>query len=296
MKETYIDLHTHTLMSDGAYTPEKLCTMAREAGIGILALTDHNYMVDLAPLQQQFPEIRFIPGVELNCRYYVQGQALDIHVVGLGVDPNHPTLKNTLARNNLERAPYINAILDRLRECGIDLGTYDTLLELYPETRQIGRMDIARLMKQRGHVPSVAEAFHLYIGALGKRLAYVPNPSNYVSLEEGVSAILAAGGIPVLAHLFYYGMSQEENLRLLALFKKLAGDRGAMEVYYSVYNQEERMALKALADIFGLMYSAASDFHGQKEGETLAHHFRSSDCAALLEVLGIGIEAPATTF
>ena len=69
-----------------------------------------------------------------------------------------------------------------------------------------------------------------------------------------------------------------------------------MEVYYSVYNQEERMALKALADIFGLMYSAASDFHGQKEGETLAHHFRSSDCAALLEVLGIGIEAPATTF
>ena len=125
------------------------------------------------------------------------------------------------------------------------------------------------------------------MGAHGRRLAYVANPLKYVSLEESVEAILSAGGIPVLAHLYYYLLDHEGERALVRRFRELAGDRAAMEVHYAAYSPEQRRALAAIADEFGLMHSCASDFHGNLEGETLAHGFTRSLCAPLLEALGL---------
>ena len=279
----YIDLHTHTCLSDGNLTPEELLREAREAGIGILALTDHNSTEDLTAYRAAFPELTLIQGAEITCRYLQH----ELHVVALGIDPEDPRLRAVLAQNQPDRRPYLTAILDKLRALGLDVGTYDELQAANPHSRHFGRMQIAKEMVNRGYVSSADEAFDIYMGAHGQRLAYVANPLKYVSLEEAVEAILSAGGVPVLAHLYYYLLDAEGERALVRRFKELAGDRAAMEVEYAAYDRAQRDALKALADEFGLMHSCASDYHGNLEGETLAHGFRRELAGPLLEALGV---------
>ena len=279
----YIDLHTHTCLSDGNLTPEELLTAAREAGIGILAMTDHNSTEDLTAWRAAFPELTLIQGAEITCRYLQH----ELHVVALGIDPEDPKLRAVLAQNQPDRRPYLTAILDKLRNLGLDVGTYDELQAANPHSRHFGRMQIAKEMVNRGYVNSADEAFDIYMGAHGQRLAYVANPLKYVSLEEAVEAILSAGGVPVLAHLYYYLLDSEGERALVRRFKELAGDRAAMEVEYAAYDRAQRDALKALADEFGLMHSCASDYHGNLESETLAHHFDRELSGPLLEMLGV---------
>ena len=279
----YIDLHTHTCLSDGTLTPEELLTAAREAGIGVLSITDHNSTEDLTAWRAAFPELTLIQGAEITCRYLQH----ELHVVALGIDPENPKLRAVLAQNQPDRRPYLTAILDKLRALGLDVGTYDELQAANPHSRHFGRMQIAREMVNRGYVSSADEAFDIYMGAHGQRLAYVANPLKYVSLEEAVEAILSAGGVPVLAHLYYYLLDAEGERALIRRFKELAGDKAAMEVEYAAYDRAQRDALKALADEFGLMHSCASDYHGNLEGETLAHGFDRALSEPLLEMLGV---------
>ena len=283
MNLPYIDLHTHTCLSDGNLTPEELLTAARAAGIGILAVTDHNSTEDLTAWRAAFPELTLIQGAEITCRYLQH----ELHVVALGIDPDNPKLRAVLAQNQPDRRPYLTAILDKLRNLGLDVGTYDELQAANPHSRHFGRMQIAKEMVNRGYVSSADEAFDIYMGAHGQRLAYVANPLKYVSLEEAVEAILSAGGVPVLAHLYYYLLDAEGERALVRRFKELAREKAAMEVEYAAYDRAQRDALKALADEFGLMHSCASDYHGNLEGETLAHGFDRVLSGPLLEVLGL---------
>ena len=283
MKYPYIDLHTHSCLSDGNLTPEELLRGAREAGIGILALTDHNSTEDLTAYRAAFPELTLIQGAEITCRYLQH----ELHVVALGIDPEAPKLRAVLAQNQPDRRPYLTAILDKLRNLGLDVGTYDELQAANPHSRHFGRMQIAKEMVNRGYVNSADEAFDIYMGAHGQRLAYVANPLKYVSLEEAVEAILSAGGVPVLAHLYYYLLDSEGERALVRRFKELAGEKAAMEVEYAAYDRAQRDALGALADEFGLMHSCASDYHGNLDGESLAHGFRRELAGPLLEALGV---------
>lgn len=283
MKGSYIDLHTHSCLSDGSLTPVELLTAARDAGIGILALTDHNATADLSPLQAAFPELTLIQGAEITCRYLDQ----ELHVVALGIDPENAQLRAVLRNNQPDRRPYLSAILEKLRALGIDVGTYDELQAANPNSRHFGRMQIAKEMQRRGYVATADEAFDVYMGAHGQRLAYVANPLKYVTLEEAVEAILNAGGIPVLAHLYYYLLDAEGERALVRRFQELAGEKAAMEVHYAAYTPEQRESLAAIADEFGLMHSCASDFHGNLADETLAHGFRREQCAPLLDALGL---------
>ncbi len=288
MKGTSIDLHLHSCLSDGNLTPMELLRDARDAGIGILALTDHNDTEDLTAYRAAFPELTLIQGSEITCRYRApDGTEHELHVVALGFDPQNPQLPAVLQNNQPDRRPYLTAILQKLRALGIDVGTYDELQAANSRSRHFGRMQTGKEMVKRGYVASVDEAFDVYMGAHGQRLAYVANPLKYVTLEEAVAAILAAGGIPVLAHLYYYLLDSDGERELVRRFKELAGDRAAMEVEYAAYDRQQRDALRALADEYGLMYSCASDYHGNLEGETLAHHFDPALCAPLLELLGI---------
>ncbi len=288
MHTPYIDLHLHSTVSDGALTPSALLSRAREAGIRILSLTDHNHTGDLSVLRQRNPDLQLIQGVEISCFYPAPwGKEVALHVIGLGFDPDNPKIQEVLRKNQPDRRPYVNAILDRLRQCGIDLGDYGDILRKNPHSKHIGRKQIAQVLQQEGYVRDVDEAFDTYIGGFGKKLAFVENPLRYVSLEEAVAAILDAGGIPVLCHLYYYGLEPERQDTLLRYFKSLTGDKGAMEVFYGPYSRDLQYSLLEKSRQFGLMASAASDFHGQNENETLDHKFPCSCCAALLEQLGV---------
>lgn len=280
----YLDLHTHTNRSDGHYDPDTLIRLAEKAGIGILAITDHNEVhPDLDALRARHPGIELLSGCEFSAAYVTEtGKEAELHIVGIDFDPNHPQIRAVLAQNRIDRKPYIDAILAALAEWDIDIGTYEELCGKYPETRHLGRKAVATEMARQGAVADVDEAFDLYIGAFGERRAYVKNPARYVDLETCVSAILAAGGTPILAHLRYYLLSEQEERTLLARFRALSGPAGAMEVYYSKYTEAEQQALLMLSREFDLLPSAGSDFHGQSERETLEYHYPPELHAAMV--------------
>lgn len=283
----YIDLHTHTKRSDGKLTAEELLQKAADAGIGVLALTDHNVTPpDLEELQAQFPTIRLVRGAEVSCLYTTtEGKDVELHVVAICFDPRHPKMLDVLGRSQMDRRPYINALLEKLAVYGIDIGTYDSLRTANPDSRHIGRMHLAKAMVELGYVQTIEDAFDIYLGAFGQRKAYVKNPLKYASLEEAVDAIRAADGVPVLAHLYYYQLSEEENLRLVRRFKELAGEAGAMEVEYGRYPRELRDRLARIAKEYDLMPSAGSDYHAQASFERLDHHIPQEVCARMAEYI-----------
>lgn len=287
MKYPYVDLHTHTNLSDGTLTPQELVDLARRNGVGVLAITDHNSTMDLVDLRRKNPDIRLIQGAEISCLYRDGGgETREIHVVALGFDPEHPAMVELFRRSRPDRHPYINAILGKLRGCGIDVGSYEDIQRRFPESDHFGRLQIAKEMVRLGYVKDTDEAYDEYLGAFGRGRAYVPKSLSYTTLEETVAAILAAGGIAVLAHLFYYSLEVAEMHRLVSYFKTLTGNRGGMETEYTCYTRQQRDALwTCFAEPYGLMASCASDFHDPEDGDTLTDQFRRSCCATLLEVL-----------
>lgn len=285
-----IDLHTHTLHSDGCKTPDELVEMAISHGIRVLAITDHNMTFDLKALREKYPQIRLIQGMEVSCDHVTtKGKRVTLHVVALGFNPDHPAISELIQRNNGDRRPYVEAMLDRLRGFGMEM-SYEEVCQANPDTAYYGKKSVATLMWQKGYTSSVDEALDVYIGSCGQRLAYVDFEQHFVSLKEAIAAIRAAGGICILAHLYYYRLSEDENRYLLAHFKELTGEAGGMEVYYGLYDEETRRELKSLAKQYGLMSSAGSDYHGQSDTDRLDHHFALEDCATLMRRLDI---APA---
>ena len=289
MKLHNIDFHTHSHLSDGILPPQQLLDRAKAAGIRTMAITDHNRICTILPqLQSANPDIHLIHGCEVSCLHPIRpGKEVELHVVALGFDPESLPLQKALAQNQPNRRPYIEAILEKLAQCGIHLGTFDELAEKHPETTHFGRMNLAASMVEKGYVSSVDEAFDVYIGAFGERRAFVPNPLQYVSLEEAVHAIQAAGGLPILAHLYYYLLHETDQHKLLSDFRSLCKGDSGMEVNYGPYSPEQRACLKALAHEYKLLPSAASDFHGQNPTDTLEHNFSAYDHLPLLERLGI---------
>lgn len=287
----YLDFHVHTTLSDGMQSPERVIAEAKRCGISILAITDHNLTSDLTQYRQDNPNLTLVQGSEISCIYSGLDQAEhEVHVIALGFDPEHPKIQEVFRHNQPNRRPYIESILKRLEECGIHIGSYDQLVNDYPQSRHVGRSHIAKKMQQLGYVKTAEEAFDEYIGDFGERKAYVKSSLHYISLEECVDAIISSGGVPILCHLFYYKLSDADNRTLVQYFKKLTGDYGGIETAYGCYSESQRKQLCQIADEFRLMHSAGSDYHGRDSFETLDCKFACSDFQPLLDALSMRLK------
>lgn len=278
MKNGYIDLHTHSTRSDGRYSPEKLVEMAVKNNISVLAITDHNVLSpDIKPLERRYPgEITILTGSEISCRHtFKNGETKEIHVVTLMYDKDDsPNLKKIVMKNRKHnREAYISTILEKLKHCGIDIGSYEELYAEVGESGHVGRMHVAEKMVDRAFVHSISEAFDIYIGDFGQKKAYVQSSIEYVSMQDAISAALLDGAVPVLAHLYYYQLSEAGQEELIEAFKEYAGEFGGMETEYARYTKEQRLLLQKYADRYELARSGASDFHGFDEKETLCNCF-----------------------
>lgn len=280
-KEKFVDFHNHSKKSDGNLSYDALIEKAIQNDIGVFAVTDHNELMEAEEferLQKKYEgQIQLVQGVELSILYDTskKGQK-EIHTVILFKDPEKLKF---LATRKMDRRGYVNAIRDALAEAGVKIPDYDELEAVYPETAHLGRKHIADWMHKNGVVDSVYAAFDIYIGGFGEKRAFVdsaPFRSGYGGLEtlcevrkEGGDSILAI----ILAHPFYYNLDEAELQKLIFDFKGAAGPLGGMEVLYRRYNDAQRAELAALADRFGLVYSAGSDYHGQSETDGLDNHF-----------------------
>lgn len=245
------DLHSHTTASDGSLTPAELVAEALRVGLGAVGICDHDSVdgVDPARSAAAGTGLLVVPGVEINTTY----DSLEVHVLGYYIRPADPDLAELLARLRHERQNRVRRIVQRLEQAGFPV-RLERVLELSGEGA-VGRPHVARALVEAGYAASEGEAFANLL---------VPGKPGYVERykvtpREAVQAILAAGGVPVLAHPGLVG--RDELISDLAV----AGLMG-LEVYHTDHSPEQSHRYLALARRHGLLVTGGSDYHGPGHG------------------------------
>ena len=248
-----VDLHVHSLKSDGSLTPSELVDKALSLNLRAFALTDHD-CTDGLPEAMEYAkdkDVEVIPGIELSTGY----NGKDVHIVGLDIDYKNESLQKWLTDFRASRDLRNQKMCDKLRtEAGIDI-SYETLKATDPGA-VITRSHYAKFLFAHGYVKSIREAFDRYIGDHAKY--YVPREK--IDPGEAVKVILLSGGIPVLAHPVLYHLTKRQLSELVSMLKE-AGLIG-IEAIYSTYAPSDEREIKALAKEYDLAISGGSDYHG----------------------------------
>lgn len=252
-----IDLHLHTNVSDGTDTPVELLENVKKAGIELFAVTDHDDIKGNLAVRSVITDSdpKFIPGAEFSCKDS-EGK---YHILGYGFDTSSPAILDVVQTGHDFRMGKVRARLDFLKnEFGFDFPQeeLDTLLSM----DNPGKPHIGNLMVKYGYAPSKEVAIHDFIDKIHFKSAYVKP-------EFAISGILAAGGVPILAHPSYgsgdqliIGDEMDERVRRLLEYG-LAG----LEAFYSGFSAKLRNEVLSLADKYDLYVTAGSDYHGKNK-------------------------------
>jgi 3',5'-nucleoside bisphosphate phosphatase len=258
-----IDLHIHTTASDGTFTPEQVISHAHQLKLKAIAITDHDTVAGSKEALRNGipPSLGFLTGVEISSTPppFYPGFG-SFHLLGYSIRLDDPNLNRTLEKLQQARKNRNPAIITRLNELGISI----TLDEVRKEAGegQLGRPHIAQLMVKKRVVASIDAAFDQFLGT-GKP-AYVDKQR--IECFKAIEIILAAGGVPVLAHPGLLDFKDENQLEELIGKLKKAGIQG-VEVYYSGHTPDQTRLFAELAKRHDLLMTGGSDFHGAIQPE-----------------------------
>jgi hypothetical protein len=247
---TRVDLHLHTTASDGRCSPLELVEQAADAGLTVMAATDHDTTASVEEVRVRAAErgIEAIAGIEVTA--IEDGR--DIHVLGYFLSAADPTLIAFLASQRRIRADRVRAIAARLAELGMPVDLSGAFALVGQESgRSIGRPQVARAMVDAGHVRSTREAFDRWLGRDQPAFVARSGPSP----ETVISIIHRAGGLASLAH---PGRTLIDR-RIPAL-----RDAGldALEAHHSDHDSATADRYRRMADDLGLLITGGSDYHG----------------------------------
>jgi hypothetical protein len=245
-----IDLHSHTTCSDGRTPPRDLVRKAREQGLHVLAITDHDSVEAVPECVDEGRRIglRVVPGIELSSRF----EGRDVHVLGYGLDAAAPALLTRLEQIHAGRRERVGRICAKLVEGGLSLEPAEVLAEA--GGKSVGRRHVARAMVKKGLVRSLAEAFGKHLGA--DNPAYVP--ANELSPADAARLIAGHGGIAVLAH---PGFLEDDGAVERVLDS--APIRG-IEVFHRYRSPVKHLRYLEVARRRNLLVTGGSDYHGDE--------------------------------
>jgi len=251
-----IDLHSHSVYSDGTLTPENLVARAAQRGVAALALTDHDETGGLAAARAAAAAhgIRLIDGVEIS----VTWRGHTVHIVGLGIDPEHAVLQAGLAATRGGRIGRARKMAAALAELGI-AGSFEGAQRFADNPQMIGRTHFARFLLEQGAVKDIKTAFKRFLGA--GQPGFVPQ--QWADLGDAVRWIRASGGVAVIAHPGRYPLDTALLRGLLSEFRDFGGR--AIEVVSSSHKPHQYQTFAEHAQHYGLAASAGSDFHSPEE-------------------------------
>ncbi len=243
-----IDLHAHTTASDGLLPPADLVAYAKDRGISVLGVTDHD---TLAGLPEAITAARALgmtlaPGVELSTT--IPGP--EIHILGYFVDPSDDGLLAALARLAEDRVDRIANVVRLLNDAGYPIRLDDIMAEAHGGS--VGRPHVARALIDIGAATDTNDAFARFLrrGTVGWW------PRSPFTAEEAVELLSRHGALPAIAHPYSTGDPEGMVRRLLPV-----GLRG-LEVYYGAYDDVQRDGLRRIAEVHDLIPTGGSDFHG----------------------------------
>jgi 3',5'-nucleoside bisphosphate phosphatase len=251
-----IDLHCHSTISDGLLTPAQLVTRAATRGVEILALTDHDDVagLDEARCEAAAKNITLINGVEIS----VSWRGRTLHIVGLGINPQHPPLAQGLASIRDGRVTRARNIATQLDKHGIH-GSLEGAYDHTGEGQLIGRMHFARFLVEQGHAKDIKSVFKKFL--IKGKPGYTKH--EWATLSDAVDWICGSGGRAVIAHPARYKLGKNVMDDLLNEFRQAGGL--AIEVITASHTKEQALFFAHHAQRKGLMASCGSDFHGPDE-------------------------------
>ena len=258
-----IDLHAHSTASDGTTPPAALPRLAAQAGLTVLALTDHDTFAGLAAASAA-SDIELVPGVEISCRL----DDAEVHLLGLFVDPGHAPLAAELELIRTDRTRRAVRMVERCQELGapITLAQVETIAAGAP----LGRPHIAAALAAAG----ITDAFTPDWIADGGRADV---PKHVLPTVDALALVRAAGGAAVLAH------PRSVKRRAEVGDEQLAGLAAAglagLEADHPEQPPEVRARLREVAADLGLLATGSSDFHGDRKP------VRLGECTTSPEVL-----------
>ncbi|MQA28153.1 MAG: PHP domain-containing protein [Micromonosporaceae bacterium] len=306
-----IDLHTHSTASDGTSTPAELVCAAAQAGLDVVALTDHDTVAGWEPAAAALPPgVRLLPGVELSCRWHgaeaagqgglgrggpeAAGQGglgrgasaprgISLHLLGYLFDPAHPGLAAGMTRVRESRERRAERMIELLRADGVDVSWPE--VRAYANGAAVGRPHIAQALVRLGLVGSVSDAFESEW--LGERYRVAKDD---VDVFEGLRLLREAGGVAVFAHprANRRGRTVPDEL----IVELAAAGLFGLEADHPDHNPAEREQVRRLAEDLGLAVTGSSDFHGANKTVRLGANTTSPDVCE--RVVAAGRTAPIT--
>ncbi|MFH1846237.1 MAG: PHP domain-containing protein [Candidatus Omnitrophota bacterium] len=252
--DNFADLHVHTNLSDGILSPEEVVEHALQEGLKAISITDHDAVdaVDPCIFFAEDKEIEIIPGVELSS----ENGEREVHILGYYLDHKDRDFLKILSILQDSREERMDGMISLLKKKGMDV----TREKVFGSNSSgsIGRLHLARILKEEGFVKSLSEAFDRYIGE-GKDCHVKHQRLDY---KGAIYSIRKAGGVPTLAH---PGVScKEEDIKLYAD----AGLKG-IEVYHPKHKPAENRRYLDLAQKYGLLVTGGSDCHGGKNKKSM---------------------------
>jgi hypothetical protein len=249
---TYVDLHLHTHHSDGSDSPAEVIRRARELGIAAAAITDHDTVSGVEEARQAAAQagLGFLAGTEISAHF----ESSEVHVVGLGIDPDCPALLGTLEQLQKDRNTRAEKIIARLQERGLRI-EWAMALE-YAGGGVVARMHIARALRALGITRSTQEGFDRFLNS--GRPGYVPKAT--LPVAQAIDTIHAAGGLAFVGH---PGLGKTTR-RLLPRLLALPFD--GVEAYHSSHSPGRIAEFVEFAQAHHLLITGGSDCHGVSKG------------------------------
>lgn len=245
-----IDLHLHSIMSDGTFSPVELVSQAADLNIKAISITDHDSIdgIETGIEEGKKRNIEVVPGVELSSDL----DGIDIHFLGYFIDYKNNDFINHLKKLRQMRYERASEMVRKLKEVGINIDLCDVLN--IAKNGAVGRSHIARVMMGRGYIDSIEEAFEKYIGryAFCYVEKYVYTPKDVIEIIKNV------GGVSVLAH---PGISDCDEL----IPEFIRYGMNGLEVIHSEHTLEQIEHYTNLANSYNLIVTGGSDYHGLSE-------------------------------
>jgi predicted metal-dependent phosphoesterase TrpH len=274
-----IDLHAHSNVSDGTEDPAALVASAVEAGLDVVALTDHDSTDGWAEasVAARSLGVALVPGMEVSCR---TGEGISVHLLSYLHDPAHPGLLEEITKAKDARFTRAERMVSLLAE-DYPLSWDDVIHHVAPGAT-LGRPHIADALVAAGVVADRSEAFETILTSRSRYWVqhYAPDPAHAVEL------VRAAGGVPVFAHpvASARGRIVGERTYREMIDAGLAG----LEIDHRDNPEEGRAFLRGLAERHGLLVTGSSDYHGTGKPNLFGENLTSPEVLARIEEQGTG--------
>ena len=274
MPAPLIDLHAHSTVSDGTDSPAGLVAAAAAAGVGVLAITDHDTTAGWDEAAAALPAgMRLVRGAEFSCTSPCgrEGEReVSVHLLGYLFDPAHPAIVAEQERLRGERHARLVGMTEKMAAAGYPVDV-DTVFAHLPEGASAGRPHLARALVSAGVVGSVDEAFAQLLRTGSPY--YVPKVDTPV--RAAVEMVTAAGGVAVIAHAL--ARRRGRVLEPSVIVELAAAGLGGVEVDHPDHGPEDRALLRDLAARHGLLTTGSSDYHGTNKTTPIAAETTAPD-------------------